>query len=59
MEENEKTALIPVMLFDQVYQYLLDRPYREVGTLVEEIKNSVQVAELPPVQEAVQDDGKF
>lgn len=42
-----KTALLPVQLFDKVYQYLMDKPYREVGPLIEEIKEAVQVAEIP------------
>ena len=42
-----KTALLPVQLFDKVYQYLMDKPYREVGSLIEEIKESVQVADIP------------
>ena len=42
-----KSVIVPAGLFDKVYQYLLEKPYREVSPLVDELKNSVQVADIP------------
>jgi hypothetical protein len=47
MSQNEKSILMPSQLFDKLYQYLLDKPYRDVSSLVDEIRNSVQIVELP------------
>ena len=51
MNQNEKLVALPRQLFDAVFQYLTERPYREVSPIVDELKNSVQMVEVPQTEE--------
>ena len=43
----EKGVVIPVDLFNKTFEFLQDQPYRAVGTLIEELRHSAQVVEVP------------
>ena len=43
----EKGVLLPIEIFNKVFEFLQDQPYREVGSFIEEIRQSVQVVEIP------------
>ena len=43
----EKGVLLPVDLFNKVFEFLQDQPYRQVGPFIEEIRQAVQVVEMP------------
>ena len=47
----EKGVLLPVDLFNKVFEFLQDQPYRQVGPFIEEIRQSVQIVEVPEQQE--------
>ncbi len=46
-----KGVLIPVELFNKVVDYLSQRPYNEVSSTIDEIKESVQVIDVPEEEE--------
>ena len=52
-----KSVLLPPELFDKVYSYLMEKPYREVSGLVDELKQSVQVVDVPEEREEEENDG--
>ena len=43
----EKGVLIPVDLFNKTFEFLQDQPYRVVGPLIDELRQAVQVVEIP------------
>ena len=47
----EKGVLVPVDLFNKTFEFLQDQPYRTVGPLIEELRQSVQVVEIPEQKE--------
>lgn len=52
-----KAVLVPSALFDKVYQYLHEKPYREVSGLVDDLKQSVQIVDVPEEKEEEENDG--
>ena len=52
----EKGVLVPVDLFNKVFEFLQDQPYRQVGGFIEELRQSVQVVEIPEQKEEKTDD---
>lgn len=52
----EKGVLLPVEVFNKIFEFLQDQPYREVGSFIEEIRQSVQVVEIPEQKEETSDD---
>jgi hypothetical protein len=51
-----QAVAVPSGVFDKVFQYLHQRPYNEVHSLIEELRSSVQVVSLEEEKE-VEDDG--
>ena len=52
-----KGVLIPVDLFNKVVDYMGQRPYNEVSLIIEEIKESIQIVDVPEeTQEEEQND---
>ena len=49
----DKGVLIPVDLFNKVVEYLGTRPYNEVASAIEEIRQAAKVIDVP--QEEAQD----
>ena len=52
----EKGVMIPVDLFNRVFDYLGTRPYNEVANVIAEVKESVQVVEVPEKKEESEDE---
>ena len=55
-------VLLSKPLFDKVVGYVTARPYSEVQGLMEDIKQSAQLVDVPDNElqdEGVKDDGKF
>jgi hypothetical protein len=55
-------VLLSKPLFDKVVGYVTARPYSEVQGLMEDIKQSAQLVDVPDNElqdEEVKDDGKF
>ena len=51
----EKGVLIPVDLFNKIFEFLQDQPYRAVGPYIEELRESVQMVEVPEQEEKTDD----
>ena len=52
-----KGVLIPVDLFNKVVDYMGQRPYNEVSLMIEGIKESVQIVDVPEeTQEETQEE---
>ena len=47
MSEVSQNVVIPVSVFNAVTDYLSTRPYREVNGLIEEIRNTTKLVDLP------------
>ena len=56
MSQSEKLVALPSQLFDTVFQYLSERPYREVSNLIDELKNTAQMVEVPKQVEGKEDE---
>jgi hypothetical protein len=58
METREKGVILPVDLFNKLFEFLQDQSYRSVGSFIEEIRQSAQVVEIPspPEEEENSDD---
>ena len=52
----EKGVMIPVELFNRVFDYLGTRPYNEVSNVINEIRESLQVVEVPEKKEEFEDE---
>ena len=51
----DKGVVLPVELFNQVVEYIGTRPYNEVANLIEEIRQSAKVIDVPQ-EEAEKDE---
>ena len=47
MSEKEQGVLIAVDVFNAITEYLSQRPYKEVSRIIDEIRQSAKVIELP------------
>ena len=47
MSEAEQGVLVPVDVFNAITEYLSQRPYKEVSRLIDEIRQSAKVIEVP------------
>ena len=47
MSEKEQGVLIAVDVFNAITEYLSNRPYKEVSRIIDEIRQSAKVIELP------------
>ena len=47
MSEAEQGVLVPVDVFNAITAYLSQRPYKEVSQLIDEIRQSAKVIEVP------------
>ena len=56
MSEKEQGALVSVDVFNAVVEYLSSRPYREVQQLIQEIRTSTKLVEIPQEEEEEQSD---
>ena len=56
MSDQEQSVVMPVDVFNSVTEYLSNRPYREVSGLINEIRQSAKVVELPPEEEVPADE---
>ncbi len=55
MSEKEQGALVSVDVFNAVVEYLSSRPYREVQQLIQEIRTSTKLIEIPQEEEQSDD----
>ena len=46
MSEQNQVAAVPTELFNQITNYLMNRPYSEVAKIVDELRQSVQLVEM-------------
>ena len=51
MSEAEQGVLVPVDVFNAITAYLSQRPYKEVSQLIDEIRQSAKVIEVPQEKE--------
>ena len=51
MSEAEQGVLLPVDVFNSVTDYLSHRPYKEVSRMIDEIRQSAKVIEVPTENE--------
>ena len=51
MSEAEQGVLVPVDVFNAITEYLSHRPYKEVSRLIDEIRQSAKVIEVPQEKE--------
>ena len=51
MSEAEQGVLVPVDVFNAITEYLSQRPYKEVSRLIDEIRQSAKVIEVPQEKE--------
>ena len=57
MSNENQSVVIPVPLFNSLTDYLSGRPYREVNQLIDEIRHSAKIIEVPEeVEEEKTDD---
>ena len=61
MSEKEQGVLIAVDVFNAITEYLSQRPYKEVSRIIDEIRQSAKVIELPdetpiPTEETSEDE---
>ena len=47
MSEKEQGVLVAVDVFNAITEYLSQRPYKEVSRIIDEIRQSAKVIELP------------
>ena len=51
MSEAERVVTLPVDVFNGVTDYLSQRPYKEVSRMIDEIRQSAKVVEVPQEEE--------
>ena len=56
MSEAEQVVTVPVDVFNSVTDYLSQRPYKEVTRLIDEIRQSAKVVQVPQEEEEKPDD---
>ena len=55
MSEAEQGVLLPVEVFNGITDYLSQRPYKEVSRMIDEIRQSAKVIEIPQEGEKTDD----
>ena len=55
MGEAEQGVLLPVEVFNGITDYLSQRPYKEVSRMIDEIRQSAKVIEIPQEEEKTDD----
>ena len=56
MGEAEQGVLLPVEVFNGITDYLSQRPYKEVSRMIDEIRQSAKVIEIPQEEEEEKED---
>ena len=56
MSEAERVVTLPVDVFNGVTDYLSQRPYKEVSRMIDEIRQSAKVVEVPQEEEETPND---
>ena len=56
MSEAEQVVMLPVDVFNGITDYLSQRPYKEVSRMIDEIRQSAKVVEVPQEEEEKTDD---
>jgi hypothetical protein len=55
MSEVSESVVLPVSVFNAVTEYLSNRPYREVNRLIEEIRSTTKLVDLPEETEETEE----
>ena len=56
VSEVSESVVLPVSVFNSVTEYLSNRPYREVNRLIEEIRSTTKLVDLPEETEETTDE---
>ena len=56
MSEVSESVVLPVSVFNAVTEYLSNRPYSEVNRLIEEIRSTTKLVDLPEETEETTDE---
>ena len=56
MSESNQNIILPVSAFNAVTDYLSNRPYREVNGLIDEIRSTAKLVDLPQETEETTDE---
>jgi hypothetical protein len=56
VSEVSESVVLPVSVFNAVTEYLSNRPYREVNRLIEEIRSTTKLVDLPEETEETTDE---
>ena len=56
MSEVSESVVLPVSVFNSVTEYLSNRPYREVNRLIDEIRSTTKLVDLPEETEETSDE---
>ena len=56
MSEAEQAVMLPVDVFNGLTDYLSQRPYKEVSRMIDEIRQTAKVIEVPQEEEEKSDD---
>jgi hypothetical protein len=51
MSDKEQGALVPTDVFNAITEYLTQRPYREVQQLIQELRTTTKLIEVPSEEE--------
>ena len=58
MSEENKSVIMPVGVFNSITEYLSSRPYREVNQIIEEIRSTTQLVDVPQAEETQDAEGE-
>lgn len=56
VSEENQSVVLPVSVFNAVTEYLSNRPYREVNRLIDEIRSTTKLVDLPEETEETTDE---
>ena len=56
VSEKEQGVLVSVDVFNAITEYLSNRPYREVNQIIDEIRSTTKMIEIPQEEEEQSDD---
>jgi hypothetical protein len=56
MSEKTQGALVPTDVFNAITEYLTQRPYREVHQLIQELRSTTKLIEVPEEKEETVDE---
>ena len=56
MSDKTQGALVPTEVFNAITEYLTSRPYREVHQLIQELRGTTKLIEIPEDKEAPVDE---